>query len=433
MATFDCRSCLLLLVIALAGRAAGENVIDLTSRAGGEGQTVIVLGHSQAGDGGGGIFYWEADTPASTADGGTIVAAQGSGVWKRIYTGAIEAAWFGVTSTVKPTTEDITITAQRTTRLQAALEAARGNVLRFSSGIYYISDTLIVPENTRLEGAGPMDVWSDAPGGTTLMTAGAGNPQAWQDTGDPRKDVMTPLLVFGGNNVRVSNLGLHTGDNGSQWDIGILMPSVKRCALDHVAVDGPWKVAACLLDATWSSGNKRMIELHEGRIHPSHMNECDIYSCFLSGYNGLMIRGATERNPDDFPGDQWIWSWGGTSDINVISCRLEAKGSAGDGEGGAAYFNDAPMVNAARAGQGHRIIACNLRTKNAPYMVYLKHSNRDRFTSCYFEAQYSDDKRPQTLMHNEPPTTGVTTFTGCKFVRMDMQKEWHKDNVTMSP
>ncbi|WP_236621972.1 hypothetical protein [Novipirellula maiorica] len=151
--------------------------------------------------------------------------------------------------------------------MQAALDAAAGGVLLIGEGEYLIASTLRIPPSTRVEGAGPMDVWSDVRGGTVLETFGVGTTDTWQDTGKPELDNLSPLLVFAGNNVRLSNIGLRTGADSSRWDVGVLMPSVKRCSLEHVAIHGPWKVAACLLDATWSPRNKRMVALHGGKIN----------------------------------------------------------------------------------------------------------------------------------------------------------------------
>jgi hypothetical protein len=55
----------------------------------------MVFGYWQAGDGGGGEFYWD---PTSTlqADRGTVLSvAQGSGRWIRLYSGPLNVRWFG--------------------------------------------------------------------------------------------------------------------------------------------------------------------------------------------------------------------------------------------------------------------------------------------------------------------------------------------------
>src|SRR5436309_8748188 len=55
---------------------------------------VIAKGCVTPGDGGGGIFYWDATSLPD--DGGTNIApADGGGVWRRVYTGALSVKWFG--------------------------------------------------------------------------------------------------------------------------------------------------------------------------------------------------------------------------------------------------------------------------------------------------------------------------------------------------
>jgi hypothetical protein len=349
----------------------------------------------------------------------------------------LRAAWFGV----KPEA------AQLTDRLQTALDAAAGSSLSIGPGVYPITRTLLIPASTEVHGVGPHDVWSPRAGGTQLITSGPGEAKAWQDTGDVVKDTMRPLLVFAGNNIRLRNLGLRTAE--PLWDVGVLLPSVKRCKLEDLHVDGHWTLAACLLDATWSERNKRMIALHENRIAPSSMNECTILRCFLSGCWGVLIRGVDLKHHDpmnyrDYEGKGLAdrepeWSYGGTSDIEIISCRLEGDlPKAKQPFDGGAYCSDAPLVNGARGGQGHRIIGCNLRT-NTRHMVKLGSSNRDSFVSCYFEGGYHlrDDEGRWTEipseMTNDADRTGRVTFMDCRFTTVDTKKSWDFKNTKTWP
>jgi len=61
-----------------------------------EGKAVNVLGYYAKGDGGGGLFYW--DAASTEADnGGTIIQANAitTGRWKRVFSGAVNVKWFG--------------------------------------------------------------------------------------------------------------------------------------------------------------------------------------------------------------------------------------------------------------------------------------------------------------------------------------------------
>ena len=220
---------------------SSRNLGELKASAGREGMTCVLLGFEQPGDGGGGTFYWAAQPPAPANDG-TIVAAKDGGAWVRLFDGPIRASWFGAIPFSEETTPASDSVAEATRRLQRALEAAAGNALNLSAGIFYVSDTLIIPANTQVAGAGPHDVWTRGKGGTTVRPYGAGKPQIWQDTGTPEKDQMRPLLVFGGSNVRLRNLGLQTVEDPKTGtpcrDVGVLLPSTKRCSLDQVTIQG---------------------------------------------------------------------------------------------------------------------------------------------------------------------------------------------------
>jgi len=81
-----------------------------------DGETVLVLGYHTAGDGGGGIFRWDANEDKANHNGGTVIdpdaafptdwsdtgqqttwftAGTGSGCWKRVYSGKVYVEWFG--------------------------------------------------------------------------------------------------------------------------------------------------------------------------------------------------------------------------------------------------------------------------------------------------------------------------------------------------
>ncbi|MEO0445566.1 MAG: hypothetical protein AAF191_05755 [Verrucomicrobiota bacterium] len=173
--------------------------------------------------------------------------------------------------------------------------------------------------------------------------------------------------------------------------MGCLLVAI-TCGLTASVSSGAETVAACLLDATWSERNREMIDLHYGEISPSSMNECTIQRCFLSGLWGLMIRGVDVdlRDPRDYGEnpEAWLWSYGGTSDLNVIACRIEGKASPQVRvKDGGAFYSDAPLNNAHKGGQGHRFMACNFRT-NTRYMMKLGSTHRDAFFGCYFEGRY---------------------------------------------
>lgn len=102
--------------------------------------------YATAGDGGGGQFWW--DSASTAADnGGTIIQATGfsTGRWKRIYSGDINAAWFGLVS------DGVT---NNYTALAAASLLASGGALHIPAGNYWIGNTLPVYSKTTYYGDG---------------------------------------------------------------------------------------------------------------------------------------------------------------------------------------------------------------------------------------------------------------------------------------
>jgi len=77
--------------------------------------SVQLLGYHERGDGGGGVFYWDASEDCASHNGGTVIAGNqsfppvwdetgqalwfsttvGTGCWKREYSGAVNVKWFG--------------------------------------------------------------------------------------------------------------------------------------------------------------------------------------------------------------------------------------------------------------------------------------------------------------------------------------------------
>lgn len=93
---------------------SANSVTELRGVKAGAGALAILLGYSAPGDGGGGVFYWDAG--AAKDDGGTSLndgRLESSG-WRRIYDGALNVRWFGAMGRGKDDRESI----------QAAIAAA---------------------------------------------------------------------------------------------------------------------------------------------------------------------------------------------------------------------------------------------------------------------------------------------------------------------
>jgi len=122
----------------------------------------VVLGYQVPGDGGGGLFYWDAASSAPPDNGLVFAVAHGgrrlAGRWirldslpisssgdARIASGPLNVRWFGARG--DPTGDD-------TTAVRSAINAADGGTVFFPAGIYPISQELTVPADTNLMGVG---------------------------------------------------------------------------------------------------------------------------------------------------------------------------------------------------------------------------------------------------------------------------------------
>lgn len=111
-----------------------------------ENVTVITQGCVAAGDGGGGLWHWDATVLEATPDNaGTLVKPTGhtgTGAWVRDFSGPVYLDWFGL---------DGTGATDNTAELQAALDAAAGNRLVFNGAKTYKAYACMIPHATELD------------------------------------------------------------------------------------------------------------------------------------------------------------------------------------------------------------------------------------------------------------------------------------------
>lgn len=106
------------------------------------GQVATTTGCIVRGDGGGGQWYWDSGS-STTADTGTCVGASPAGRWKRIYSGPVNARWFGAYG--NGSNND-------TPAITAALAAA--NHVFIPAGNYRLDTPVFLTDNKVLEGDG---------------------------------------------------------------------------------------------------------------------------------------------------------------------------------------------------------------------------------------------------------------------------------------
>jgi hypothetical protein len=158
-----------------------DTVADLATA--NKGSAIQVLGFHTKGDGGGGVFFYEAGESKANHNGGTVIdpakaglvadwatnqeayftAGSGTGVWKREYSGAVNVKWFGAISyfTAFPsgdesTAFDNTIVLQHVLNLSSKSGAftsrSKSFVVQFTPNtFYYFLGTVYLPSYITLD------------------------------------------------------------------------------------------------------------------------------------------------------------------------------------------------------------------------------------------------------------------------------------------
>jgi hypothetical protein len=115
-------------------------------------QILFATGFFERGDGGGGIFFWDASSIAAD-DGGLVICPanhEAAGRWRRLFDeGLLNAKWFGARG-------DGQTTDTASVRLALAALPVGGH-LYFPAGTYSITETIIIPQEKngiRLHGRG---------------------------------------------------------------------------------------------------------------------------------------------------------------------------------------------------------------------------------------------------------------------------------------
>lgn len=114
----------------------------------------ILKGYNSDGDGGGGDFYWDTSS-TETDDNGTIIKATTitTGRWKRIYSGAINARWFGASPSAS--------TSVNKTAIQAAIDLLpNGGGVHIPAGYYDVEPGISIGDvNVTLSGESDAKVY----------------------------------------------------------------------------------------------------------------------------------------------------------------------------------------------------------------------------------------------------------------------------------
>ncbi|CAH9015530.1 hypothetical protein VP282E431_P0013 [Vibrio phage 282E43-1] len=161
--------------------------------------------------------------------------------------------------------------------------------------------------------------------GATILNAvdGVYNGAIWTDRVEPfgsDKSTFKPMLVTAPF-CKIENL---TIANSGSWDAGIFIPATRRVTINNVtAMSGDFAFdVPCYIDATWSDRNANLKSLHPEVTTDAGANELSINRCWFEGVDCLVILGTT-RDPANYASAaDWLWSWGGASDVSITDTRL---------------------------------------------------------------------------------------------------------------
>jgi hypothetical protein len=152
----------------------------IATKPGGPGaHCVFVLGHTQEGDGGGGIFVWDETLPLVQDNGGTVIKPNDRspgepGRWKRMFSNIVDVRWFGASP--DPNVDS-------TSGVVAALKASNfAHTVYFPRGTYSVDadrltiEALVMHGGAHLKGelhsSAPLSVIRARTNGSVLVRAG---------------------------------------------------------------------------------------------------------------------------------------------------------------------------------------------------------------------------------------------------------------------
>jgi len=177
----------------------------------------IVLGHTTAGDGGGGTFYWSASSADADDNGITILPTghTGNGRWKRVYSGSVTPEYFGAVG------DGVTNDYAAIQAAEDYLSAAGGGVIVFSKDIY--------KHNTALTKK-PYTHWLMY--GSTLLWGGGASVQITSSTSTVLEAAGIHGAIIDGGTLASTILELFSPFRCSFRDVSLKSNSSTNMALD---------------------------------------------------------------------------------------------------------------------------------------------------------------------------------------------------------
>jgi hypothetical protein len=208
----------------------------------GNATVVLAKGCVTAGDGGGGLFYWDT-SPGAADDGGTVIApTAGGGCWRRIFSGAMDVMWFGARgdgTALDGTADDDTGADERAIVNALAAAIAAGRPLTGGSRIYGVRGELVLPANAQLQDITVKQLSPVGSGRCTLTSNGGDNIKLTR--------------------VKVNRNGDGTNGNDSFDAAGIFITGGSGHHFEDVEVWGDDKGSGFVV---WEASNFDVVRLH---------------------------------------------------------------------------------------------------------------------------------------------------------------------------
>jgi hypothetical protein len=231
-----------------------DTIADLRALAPGSVKCPLLLGYHIAGDGGGGIFYWDS-LSAEEENAGTVIAPNGPpapGRWKRLAEGNLSVKWFGAIgdgnshplSNYYATLQDAQVVYPHATSLndeidsvaiQSAIASIPGGIVFFPPGTYKVTSTLMV-EDKPITLAGTGARWHAPP-----LPATAASTIRYEGTGDAIIFKRVNAYGISGSGVRdlgIEGLGAASTGAGLRLLDSSLLISVERVWIRSFAGPG---------------------------------------------------------------------------------------------------------------------------------------------------------------------------------------------------
>jgi hypothetical protein len=266
---------------------------------------VTVRGYHAAGDGGGGQFYWDANS-TDADDGGITIVPGGNppnGRWKRIVQSEVNVKWFGAVA--DGATED-------TLSIQAALDYVDrlgGGKVSVPKGVYFVSggttNGLRIGSNTLVEGAGASTVILSK---AFVAISNKGWMWSWSDPSP------------GDNHITVQNLAIDCSNGGNN---GVGFFGVTDSTIHNVRVINPKGYGIWLIrwGDVWGKEGKPPQRVTVSNCHLSGVVDVGI-EC--SGAIGCNIVGNTVTGRNGIAG---YLAWNGAKDCVFTGNIAEGEGT----------------------------------------------------------------------------------------------------------